>query len=437
MAPNLLLVDDNPELLALLTQLFEHAGYRVSAASKGKLAVDAAKATAPACAVIDVLLPDMMGFHVAEALRKAHPQLPLIFITGVFKGGKQAADAKVKYGAAGYFEKPFEAQKLLEAVQALVPAERKAAAESIEEAFEVELDFDVEEEEPQDAMELTGRIRVTSSDNISAELRGAPLTASATAPGQSGAVRPPPPGPSAPPQPSPTTSSRKGELQDNLPALITAFYQSGQSGELGCQRGKAKKVVYFEKGQPIFALSNLVSDRFGQFLARVGKVKPDQLQDAASIAAKSNRRTGDVLIERGLLKETERMYYVGQQVKAVIYSLFGWEDGTFVMSFRDKAGAEAIKLDVHPANLIFRGVKKLYKPDRLRRLLSPEDRLMPSQQASYQLNEIALERWEVDLLPKIDGTRTVAELLAISNRPENALFSTLVALMSMSILEKR
>ncbi len=90
-----------------------------------------------------------------------------------------------------------------------------------------------------------------------------------------------------------------------------------------------KKVVYFEKGQPVFALSNLVSDRFGQFLVRVGKIKPEQLTDAAAAAAASKRRTGDVLIERGLLKDTERLYFVGQQVKSIIYSLFGWEDGTY------------------------------------------------------------------------------------------------------------
>ncbi|MHB8877117.1 MAG: DUF4388 domain-containing protein [Myxococcaceae bacterium] len=439
MPPNLLLVDDNQELLTLLTQMFEDAGYQVTATGKGKLALELGRSTKPSCAVIDILLPDMMGFHLVEALRKVDPKLPVIFITGVFKGGKQANEAKMKYGSVDYFEKPFEAQKLLEAVMRLVPGEKKQQAQSIEDAFEVELDIDVEEEEPQDAMELTGRIRVTSSDNISAELRGAPLTAMATSKGQSGHVRAPRPGhpPDAGPTRSQDPASRRGDLQDNLPALITAFYQSGQSGELGVQRNKVKKVVYFEKGQPIFAMSNLVTDRFGQFLVRVGKIKPDQLQDAAAVAAQTKRRTGDVLIERGLLKETERLYFVGQQVKAIIYSLFGWEDGSYVMSFRDRAGAESIKLDVHPANLIFRGVKKLYKPERLRRLLQPEDHLLPSSQPAYQLNEVTLEKWEMDLLPRIDGTRTVGELIAIANRPETIVYSSLTALLSMSILERR
>src|SRR4051812_39121856 len=147
MAPKILLVDDNQELLSLLTQLFEDAGYEVLAASKGKQAIDLAKANPPPIAVLDVLLPDMMGYHLAEALRRDKPDLPVIFITGVFKGGKHAVEARQKHGALAYFEKPFEADKLIEAVAKVVPAEKRAGAASIEDAFDVELDIDVEEDQ--------------------------------------------------------------------------------------------------------------------------------------------------------------------------------------------------------------------------------------------------------------------------------------------------
>lgn len=439
MAPQILVVDDNQELLSLLTQLFEDAGYQVLAAGKGKQALELARDAQPACAVLDVLLPDMMGYQLAENLRKQLPGVPLIFITGVFKGGRHALEARNKFGAAGYFEKPFEAQKLLEAVAKIAPAERRKRVESLEDAFEVELDIDVEEDQPQEAMELTGQIKVTGGDNISAELRGANLTALASTRSTLGPVRPAPPGKPELAGPTRTTDpkSRRGELRDNLPSLINAFYLARETGELGVQRGKVKKVVYFEKGQPVFALSNLVTDRFGQFLVRVGKIKPEQLQDAAAVAQASKRRTGDVLVERGLLKDTERLYYVGQQVKAIIYSLFGWEEGTYVMSFRDKATAESIKLDVHPATLIIRGIKKLYKPERLKRLIQADDRLIPSLQPAYQLSEIELDNWEAQLLPKVDGTRTVSELIAAANRQEHTVLAFLCALMSLSILERR
>ncbi len=437
--PKILIVDDNQELLNLLARLFEDAGYQPIPASKGKQALELAKVERPALAILDILLPDMMGYHLAESLKK-ELNLPIIFVTGVFKGGKHALDAKAKFSAVGYFEKPFEAAKLLEAAAQVVPPEPKSAPVEEEPEFEVELDIDVEEERAQDPMELTGTIRVMGGDNITATLEGKQLTAAGGKPGVASVVRQPPADYPAGPKPlgaSDKGGTRRGELKDNLPSLINAFYLSQETGELGVQRGKVKKVVYFEKGQPVFALSNLVTDRFGQFLVRVGKINEAQLKLATDNATAQKRRTGDVLVDMGLLKETERLFYVGQQVKSIIYSLFGWEDGIYTLAFQKSATKESIKLDIHPANLIMRGIKKLYKPERLRRLLAPEDRVLPSLQPAYALNEIDLEKWEAELLPKVDGTRTVAEIVAMSGRPEHVVHGFLYALVALSVLERR
>ena len=439
MPPTLLVVDDNKELLAVLTQLFEESGYTVAGFAKGKPALEAARQSRPALAVLDVLLPDMMGFPLAEAIRALYPDIPILFMTGVFKGGKHALDVKVKYGAQHYFEKPFDAKRLIEAVKQLAPPQ--PTAQSLQrptaDDFDLDLDIDVEGDDPLDPMELTGKIKVTGGGNISAELSGAALHAAAGSRGPVSGQRPPPPPQDTLNEAAARRGVRKGALGDTLPGLINAFYLARETGELSVQKGKVKKVVYFESGTPVFALSNLAADRFGQFLVRVGKIRPEQLDDVAVVARASGRRTGDVLVERGLLKETERLYYIGQQVKAVIYSLFGWEEGDFVLSFREKARGEAIKLDVHPGNLIIRGVKKLYKPERLKRLAPPEDRLIPSQQPAYALNELELEKWEAQLLPRVDGNRTNAEVFAIAGKAEHQVQAFLVAMMGLSILEIR
>jgi hypothetical protein len=234
---------------------------------------------------------------------------------------------------------------------------------------------------------------------------------------------------SAPPRP-------EGKLKDNLPELITAFWTAQQTGELTLQKGKVKKTLFFEKGRPCFAISNLVNDRFGPFLVRVGKISPPQLELCQAAAEKTGRRTGDVLVEMGLLKETEKLYYVAQQVKAIVYSAFGWEEGDYRLHFTDRAAKEAIKIDLHPANLITRGVKKLYKPERLSRLLSPGDLLMPAKDPAYQLHDVELERWEAEILPKVDGTRTVAALVALAQRPEHVVYGALLGLTALRVLDR-
>jgi hypothetical protein len=413
------------------------------------VALEKLQAEKPAAAIVDVLLPDMMGYDVAHGLKNAG--VPFIFMTGVFKGGRAATDARTLHGAAGYFEKPFEARKLLEAIRALIPAPpgsrstpapppRRPATELTD--FDVEVA--VEPDEPVEAMELTGRVVLTEDGKVSAVLRGETITAGPMA----GPARPPP---SAPPrtaaQPAPPAQVAReerprgplepsGQLSENLPELITAFYLAQQTGELTLQKGKVKKSIFFERGLPCFAISNLIADRFGPFLVRVGKITNAQLELCQAAADRTGHRAGDVLAEMGLLKETEKLYYVAQQVKAIVYSVFGWEEGEYRLHFADKAAQEAIKIDLHPANLITRGVKKLYKPERLYRLLSPEDRLIPSQQPSYGLHEVELERWEAELLPRVDGTRTLAELIHLAQRPEHAVYGFLYGLVALKILER-
>ena len=441
--PKVLLVDDNVELLQLLARLFEADGWTPVIASKGRQAVDLVGLEKPQVAVVDVLLPDMMGFDVAAALRQA--KVPFVFMTGVFKGGRAASEARAQHGAAAYLEKPFEARKLLETLRSLLPSAETGRAPPPSPPPAATHDFDVEVavegDEPLPGMELTGKVVVTEGGKVAAVLHGEDITAAPVA----APARPPPPARAAPrppaeprpPRPAPDLSQTEGELGERFPDLITAFHLAQQTGELTVQKGKVKRTVYFERGRPCFAISNLVADRFGPFLVRVGKITDTQLELVRAGAEKTGRRTGDVLVEMGLLKDGERLYFVAQQVKAIIYSIFGWQEGQYRLHFADRAAREAVKLDLNPANLIVRGVKKLYKPERLYRLLSPEDRLMPSQDPAYELHEVQLERWEADLLPQVDGTRTLAELIALSRRPEHVVYAFLYAMVALKLLERR
>jgi two-component system OmpR family response regulator len=442
----ILIVDDNQELLNLLARLMEAEGWTPVAVGKGRQALDRIASERPAAAVVDVLLPDMMGYDVGQALKAAG--IPYVFMTGVFKGGRAASDARSQYGASGYFEKPFEARKLVDALHELLPTTTPVPGGLDEPTAEATGDFDVEvaveADEPVQGLDLTGKVTVTEDGKISAILSGdtvkvSPVPMTARSPG-------PPPLPPVPAAKTPSAVATRvrpelapvqGRLEDNLPELITAFHLAQQTGELTLQRNKVKKTIYFDKGRPCFAISNLVSDRFGPFLVRVGKITASQLELVQAAADKTGRRSGDVLVEMGLLKDTEKLYYVAQQVKAIVYSSFGWEQGEFRIHFADRASQEAIKVDLHPANLIVRGIKKLYKPERLYRLLRPEDRLIPSQQPAYGLYEVELERWEAELLPKVDGTRTVAELLHIARKPDHVLYGFLVGMWALKILDRR
>ncbi len=444
----------------MLSSSFEEAGYVVQTAARGRTALDLARRERPDLVIVDVLLPDLMGFDVAEALRRL--RIPFIFMSGVHKGGKASANALGKYGALAYFEKPFERSALLEAVRNAVPNQ----PEPREQAWDVEPGPQVTENA--EAMHLTGRIDLLGQQG---QLRGAPVTLKPMDREQQARMREPTrplvppvmqpvvhsarvktgPIPIASEPPRPLTSApealqelparesgvKRGDLADNLPQLFAAFYTAKETGELGLQKGQVRKIVYFEGGMPVFALSNLVADRLGQFLVRAGKIDEETLKHAAEEAATTRQRTGDVLILMGALTEEERLYYVGQQIKSILYSAFAWEEGTWALSFQARARKEAIKLDIHPANLIVRGVKKLYKIERLKRLMKDAAKPIPSAEPLFNLSDVELQAWEAHLLPKCDGTRTVAEIIKLAARPQAEVLATLVALTSLRVLDLR
>lgn len=427
--PQILVVDDAPELLNLLTNLLRENGFDPIPSSKGREAQKQAQQNSPALAILDVLLPDMTGFQLADTLRRDRPDLPLVFITGVFKGPRQTAAAKAKYGALDYFEKPFDAHALLECVRAhlqtpAIPSPEKAPALMGNEP-------PCEEDRRLDPMEISGVVRFASgkpSFSSPSSIPSGPMTL------QPPSFRLPSRPPSAPLDGS---GAERGVLQENLPSLFNAFHQSQETGELVLTRGRMKKVIFFQKGRPVFARSNVVSDRLGQFLVRIGKISEAQRKDVARIAGEEDASTVQGLRTLGLLGEPECAYYMGQQVKSIIYSVFCWDEGDYAINFRQGGLDFPLELDLHPGNLILRSIRRLYKGDRLQRLLSLEDRPTPSQQPTYALNELEMEPWEAKLLPLADGTRTVSDLVGLSGQPALKAMAFLYAMVALTILEKR
>ena len=84
-----------------------------------------------------------------------------------------------------------------------------------------------------------------------------------------------------------------------------------------------------------------------------------------------------------------------------------------------------------------RGIKKLYKPERLKRLMPPSAKPKPSAEPLFNLSDVELQSWEAHLLPRCDGSRTVADLARLAQKPEGDVLGTLCGLTSLRVLETR
>ncbi len=93
------------------------AGYAVSTATDARSGLDAAIKEQPDAVLLDVSMPGGDGFSVAEGIQKLGPKLPPIIFLTASKRPEFRKRAN-ELGAAGFFEKPFDASELLAAVQA-------------------------------------------------------------------------------------------------------------------------------------------------------------------------------------------------------------------------------------------------------------------------------------------------------------------------------
>src|SRR4051794_11675739 len=76
-----LVVDDEPYIVDVVSMALRYQGFTVEAAATGREALEAVSEFAPHLIVLDVMLPDMEGFEVAERLHSRRLEVPIIFLT--------------------------------------------------------------------------------------------------------------------------------------------------------------------------------------------------------------------------------------------------------------------------------------------------------------------------------------------------------------------
>jgi two-component system response regulator GlrR len=167
--PGILVVDDDPDLLRLLTIRLESAGYRVSAAHSAERALAQMAVDRPALVITDLRMGGMDGLALFDAVRTSYPTLPVIILTA--HGTIPDAVAATRRGVFGYLTKPVDPQTLLAEVERALALGVTAGAS-----------------EPEDSTWVTGIVTRSSrmQELIAKARRIAPTEASVLILGESG-----------------------------------------------------------------------------------------------------------------------------------------------------------------------------------------------------------------------------------------------------------
>ena len=117
----ILVVDDDPDILAAVKAAFADTGATIQTANDGNSGVNMAEANDPDLVILDIMLPQKSGFLVLERLRQGKPRGSkprIIMITG--NQGRRHRQYAESLGVDAYLSKPFPIEKLLEAASKLL-----------------------------------------------------------------------------------------------------------------------------------------------------------------------------------------------------------------------------------------------------------------------------------------------------------------------------
>lgn len=137
-ASRLLVVDDDADMLRLLSMRLQAAGYRVATAASAESALAQLELERPQLVISDVRLPGLDGLALFDEVHRRHPSLPVILLTA--HGTIPDAVEATRRGVFTYLTKPYDSKELLERItQALAMASPAEASPQADEGWRADI----------------------------------------------------------------------------------------------------------------------------------------------------------------------------------------------------------------------------------------------------------------------------------------------------------
>ncbi len=116
-----LIIDYDNQSLDALTRLVKAQKIQVITAPDGQAGYEKFRAEKPDLVILEAILPKVHGFDLTKKITtESGGQVPVIIVTGLYKGPQYRHEAIATYGASDYFEKPVDPDRFIDVVRQLV-----------------------------------------------------------------------------------------------------------------------------------------------------------------------------------------------------------------------------------------------------------------------------------------------------------------------------
>ncbi len=383
----------------MLGDALRGAGFSVTIERDGESALKAFEERAFDVVVLDVLLPLLNGYEVARRIKStpAGARVPVLMISGIYKSRLQAQEAVERHGAAAFVEKPFKLgalfEKLRDVLQERYPTPPPPPPPVVE--------------PPKGDPLADPRARAEAAQVESA--------------------------------PAPTAGARGDFSEAPFAEVLAGLHRQGATGALLLRREKVKKIIYFRQGVPVSVKSNRLGECLGRVMVREGMLSEADCERSLERMKSAGRQQGTVLIEMGVISPHNLRYALDLQLRLKLMDVFSWQSGEWQFNQAAQAPADTVRLELSPAAIIHEGVRRGFDEARVQARLGDvsERTVWPTEDPLFAGQDMGLGEEELQLLARMDGSRTVAELRALALLPPLETDRLLYALLAAQMVELR
>jgi len=234
------------------------------------------------------------------------------------------------------------------------------------------------------------------------------------------------------------------DLQGNierftLPEVFQLIASSRKSGTLGIQKDDSIVMVYFKDGNVVYGYGPRQTFHLGQLLKERGVISAQQLEEAIGVQAKkeNSKRLGEILISRRFIDRTDLERVIKKQIEELLYSLLGWQAGSFKFYENQFPTDEEITVNLSVENVILEGLRRIDEMNMVKETL-PDLEAVYTISASQAGREraVTLQAAEWNVMALVDGRRSVNEICKVSPVDRNETLKKLAQLKLSGIITK-
>jgi tetratricopeptide (TPR) repeat protein len=225
----------------------------------------------------------------------------------------------------------------------------------------------------------------------------------------------------------------KGSLKEaSLPDVIQLLFLGRRTGCLALADQHNFGTIYLDEGLIVYASIVNRRDRLGDILLRKGRISAEQLQQAIDAQDDDRQhKLGEILVGLGILTRAELEDYMRLQIEEAVYYLFTWTSGTFNFEAGVRPEREDFLVRISPEALLLEGARRVDEWSLIEKKIPSFDLIFSVDQHHIAQSAPTLSAEQQRLLPLIDGTRDVRQVIDESGLVEfevgKALFGLITA----------